>query len=83
MRTTINIDDHVLATARTEARSLGLTLGEYVERALRHEDAAATHPASDPELPVFRARFKVPIGEMTNREIYELLDEGVPLDKRR
>ena len=83
MRTTINIDEQVLATAKDEARLRGLTLGQYVERALQHERAAAADPTDDPELPIYEGEFNAAIGEMSNRELQDFLDEELPWEKLR
>ena len=83
MRTTINVDEHVLARAKDEARARGLTLGEYVDRALQRENNAAPADAAERPLPVHHGRLLIPLGRMSNAEIQELLDEGVPADKLR
>lgn len=83
MRTTINIDGHLLAAAKDAARESGITLGEYVERALRRERSAQPDPHDDPPLPVHHGKLLIPLGSMSNREIQEFLDEGLPPDKRR
>ncbi|TAM83041.1 MAG: hypothetical protein EPN43_13280 [Jatrophihabitans sp.] len=81
MRTTINIDEHVLARAKAEAGSRGLTLGEYIQRRLA---APEPEPAGqDRDLPVYRGPFNAAIGEMSNAELLDLLDQDLPLDKRR
>jgi len=78
MRTTVAVDDHLLAAAKRRARERGQTLGQIVEDALRRELSATTAgPAV--ELPVFRGgdglRPGVDVG--SNRALRELLDEGV------
>ncbi|HEU5007402.1 MAG TPA: hypothetical protein VFT67_10535 [Jatrophihabitantaceae bacterium] len=83
MRTTINIDEHVLARAKDEARRLGVTLGEYVGRAVQRELAVPPARATDPPLPVHHGRLLIPLERMSNADIQEFLDEGVPLDKLR
>lgn len=40
MRTTLAIDDQLLAEAKTRAHEAGITLGAYVEEALRRDLAA-------------------------------------------
>lgn len=84
MRTTIAIDDHLLAAARRRARKLGLTLGELVEEALRREIARGVRPAEGPPIPVFRGsglRPGMDAGSM--RSLLEELDRDVPLHKLR
>lgn len=61
MRTTIRIDDELLAEARIRAAKSGRTLNSVVEDALR--EAFARRDASDverPELPVFRGSRLMP-----------------------
>jgi len=75
MRTTVSVDDQLLAAARQEARRRGLTLGQLVEDALRRELAADAARQPLP-LPVFRggtgARPGVDL--RSNRALAELLD---------
>jgi hypothetical protein len=83
MRTTINIDAHVLATAKLRARQLGLTLGEFIEAALQRVPARDA-PDDSPDIPAFPSgglRPGVDLG--SNRAIQELLDEGMPVEKLR
>lgn len=84
MRTTLAIDDAVLAAARKRAGELGLTLGQLAERALQRELARRPESVTPPPLPVFPGGKPQPGVDVTsNRALYELLDEGVPLDKLR
>ena len=84
MRTTISIQDELLVSAKRRARERGLTLGALVEDALRRELALRDEPAQRVPIPVFRGSGLQPGVDLTsNRAIYELLDEGVELDKRR
>ncbi len=54
MRTTVNIHDGLLRTAKQRAEEEGRTLGELVEVALRHYLAqAVADPSEGPPLPVF------------------------------
>ena len=84
MRTTISIDDHVHDAAKRRARERGMTLGELVEDGLRLELARAELPPGPP-VPVFEGKggFKPGVDVTSNRALNELLDEGVPLEKRR
>jgi hypothetical protein len=83
MRTTVNIDEQLLQTAKERAHERGLTLGEYVERALRHE-SARIEPADRPEVPVLHGGQMNPaIDPDSNRAMWEFLDEGVSIEKRR
>ncbi len=85
MRTTISIHDELLKTAKLRARERGLTLGAFVEDALRRELAVNYEPENRPPVPVFRGgNGPLPGVDLTsNRAIYELLDEGVPFEKLR
>jgi hypothetical protein len=62
MRTTIKIDDRLLAEAKTRAADSGRTLNAVVEDALREafaRRATANRPAR-PKLPIFRGSRVVP-----------------------
>jgi hypothetical protein len=85
MRTTISIHDELLETAKLRARERGVTLGALVEDALRRELSVRDEPPAKVELPVFRGGSGPRPGvELTsNRALYELLDEGVELNKLR
>jgi len=85
MRTTVAIDDNLLAAAKERARERGLTLGQLVEDALRLEAAHAEQRRPGPPIPVFRGGggLRPGIDPTSNRSMLEALDEGVPLDKLR
>jgi Ribbon-helix-helix protein, copG family len=53
MKTTLNIDDAVMARLRREAARRGCTIGELVETALRLLLQAKREPAELPSLPSF------------------------------
>lgn len=55
MKTTLNLDDHVMVRLKEEAARQGRTMSELAETALRRLlDAAATGPSRPlPELPTF------------------------------
>jgi hypothetical protein len=85
MRTTISIADELLESAKLRARERGKTLGALVEDALRRE-LSVDHKSTDrPTVPIFRGGTGPTPGLdlNSNRAIYEFLDEGVDLDKRR
>jgi Ribbon-helix-helix protein, copG family len=84
MRTTISVDDHLLASAKLRARERGQSLGEVVEDALRRELAEPAR-AEPPEVPVFRGGGgALPGVDLTsNRALREALDRGVELDALR
>lgn len=85
MRTTLAIDDAVLAAAKERAAALGLTLGELAERALQRELARRTEDVTLPPLPVSRqvGGPRPGIDLTSNRALYEALDEGVAPDTLR
>lgn len=85
MRTTLAIDDAVVAAAKERAAALGITLGQLAERALQRELARGTDLARPPALPVSRAGggARPGIDLTSNRAMLEALDEGVPLDELR
>jgi hypothetical protein len=84
MRTTIAVDDNVLAEAKRRARARGMSLGEFVEDALR---AAITRerPADRPVIPVFRGGTgpRPGIDLTSNRGLHEALDADRGLDELR
>lgn len=76
MRTTITIDDEVLARAKDRAAERRQTLGEFVQDAVALKLATldtAPRPRVDP--PVFtRGRFRAGIDVTTNRGLFDALD---------
>jgi hypothetical protein len=81
MRTTVAIDDNVLAAAKVRAREQRTTLGRLVETALRRELAGAERPATIP-LPVFTSGNgpRPGVDFRSNRALAEVLDDptGAP-----
>lgn len=85
MRTTMSVDDDLLAAARRLARERGQTLGAVVvEDALRRE-LAGPPLEEGATVPVFRGRGGVRAGVdvLNNRGFREALDEGRALDDLR
>ncbi len=84
MRTTVSVDDNLIAAAKRRARERGQTLGQVVEDALRCELAAPARREGLP-LPVFHGDGGVRPGVdvTTNRGLREALDEGQALDELR
>jgi hypothetical protein len=84
MRTTLAVDDHLLAAAKDRARERGQSLGQVVEDALRRELAEPAE-AEPFEVPVFRDGDGPVAGvDLTsNRAVREVLDHGVELDALR
>ncbi len=85
IRTTVAVDDHVLAAARRRARELGLTLGQLVERGLQRELALQESASHGPPIPVFRGRggARPGVDLTSNRAMLEVMEEGLPLEKLR
>lgn len=84
MRTTVAVDDHLLATAKRRARERGQTLGQVVEAALRRE--LAEPPTSEPvEVPVFRGgQGPLPgVDLRSNRVLREALDQATGITELR
>jgi hypothetical protein len=85
MRTTVAIDDELLAAARRLARQRNQTLGQTIEAALRRllADCGEREPA--PPVPVFTGGtgLRPGVDLSSNRAIHELLDDGLDLDQRR
>jgi hypothetical protein len=77
MRTTVAVDDHLLAAAKRRARQRGQTLGQVVEGALRRELAEPT-PSEPVEVPVFQGGSgPLPgVDLRSNRALREVLDRG-------
>jgi Arc/MetJ family transcription regulator len=76
MRTTVAIDDAILARAKKRAASRGQTLGEYVESALRRELTIEATPRIVPELPVFvgGTGMRAGIDASSTRALFDALD---------
>jgi hypothetical protein len=80
MRTTVAVDDELLARAKRRAASRHLTLGQYIEEALRRDLLADDGPRLRVELPVFAGgRVQPGIDVSSNRDLYDALDEEGPL----
>jgi hypothetical protein len=77
MRTTVAVDDHLLAAAKRRAREHDQTLGQVIEDALRRQ-LAEPSPGEPVSVPVFR-RGDGPLPGVdlrSNRAIREALDRG-------
>ena len=84
MRTTVSISDELLIAAKRLAKERGETLGEVIDAALRREISVPAQRTERPVVPVFDGDGLMPGVDLTsNRAMYELLDEGVELDRRR
>ena len=85
MRTTVTIDDNLLARTKDEARQQGKTLGQVIEDALRLAfSERRTNDRAPTKLPVFRGGSGLRPGiEPTTRGLLAALDEDQPLDRIR
>jgi hypothetical protein len=85
MRTTLAIDDRLLAAAKREARRRGLTLGGFVEAALRRELAARGMAPPRPAVPILSGRggLRPGVDATSNRALLELVDEATPIERLR
>jgi len=79
MRTTVAINDQLLATAKAAARRRGYTLGRFIEEALRRELAQGT-AVSPPAVPVFRGGEGLQPGVdlRSNRALIDLVEPAEP-----
>lgn len=75
MRTTVAVDDHLLAAAKRQGRERGQTLGQVIEGALRRELAEPV-PSEPVAVPVFRGGDgPLPgVNLRSNRALREVLD---------
>lgn len=85
MRTTVSIEDALLAVAKRRAAEHGLTLGQFLEQAIRHEIARDRASPIRPAVPVHRGSGGVRPGvdPASNRSLREAVDEGRPLEDLR
>ena len=76
MRTTIAIDDHILAAAKQRAAARQQTLGEYVEGAVRRSLVELDDRSGNPVIPVFTrgGGLRPGIDLTSNRSLYDALD---------
>lgn len=84
MRTTVAVDDQLLAAAKRRAQERGQTLGQVFEDALRR-DLSAPAPVTPPAVPVMRGGGGLSAGvdASSNRSLYEVLDAGVDVTDLR
>ena len=76
MRTTISIDDALLARARKRAAERGQTLGQFVESAVRRDLVAEGTSRDAPILPVFTrgTGMRAGLDPSSNRALFDALD---------
>ncbi|CAN5523096.1 hypothetical protein BH23ACT6_BH23ACT6_05180 [soil metagenome] len=87
MRTTVNLDDHLLAESKVRARQTGQSLGDFVEEALRLRLASAQPTSDRPQIPVFTrgTGFKAGVDPSSNAALLDIVDDdavdgGEPVD---
>lgn len=77
MRTTVNLDEQLLAESKTRARNAGQSLGEYLEEALRL--ALTTAPANSdyPVIPVFTrgTGLRAGVDPSSNAALFDVADD--------
>ena len=80
MRTTVVVDDELLAAARERARETGRSLGAVIDAGLRRELAGEHEAAARPRVPVFRGGTgpRPGVDLTSNAALHELLDDGDP-----
>jgi hypothetical protein len=85
VRTTVNIDDALLAIARRRAAEHGWTISEVIDAALRREFADRTVQRHAPAIVTFaNGTGPVPgVDVSSNASMLDALDEDVDLDRRR
>jgi hypothetical protein len=82
MRTTVNIDDRLLAWAKDRSQGEGRTLGELIEEALQQLMLRPATPEAVP-LPVFRGAggFRPGVDPLSNRSLLDAVEwDAVELD---
>lgn len=87
MRTTLNIDDHLLTDARILAARTGRTLTAVIEDALREalsRDSGAQPEAAPFAFPTFAGTGPAPGVDLDDSaSLLDQLESGLPLDSRR
>jgi hypothetical protein len=73
MKTTLNIDDTVMAQLKREAARQGRTMSELVETALRTLFRAQKQPAKLPPLPTFHSEMLVDVAD--RNALYRAMEE--------
>ena len=77
MRTTLDLDDALIAKARSRAQARGLTLTAVIEEALARELLAA--PEAGPEFRLqfvlFEGTTRAPVDISDRRALYDFLDD--------
>lgn len=80
MRTTLSIDDALLSRAKKRAAERGVSLGAFVDDALRAYLVEKSESSAVVDLPEFDAGGVLPgVDVSSNRALYDLLDEDEPV----
>ena len=90
-RTTIRLDEHLLVEAKEYASRHRRTLTSVIEDALR---ALLAHSRRTPAEPATTGRLRLPVSKQkgglmpgvnldSNSDLLDLMERGLPLDKRR
>jgi hypothetical protein len=84
MRTTVAIDDNLLTSAKERAAAQGVSLGRVIEDGLRLL-VGRPEPSERPDIPVLRCEggLRPGVDATSNRALFEILDEGRPVDQLR
>ena len=78
MRTTVNIDEHLLAEAKVRAARTHRSLGDVIDEALRQRFAAADHPTARRSLPTFGVPGERVLVDLDDRDaVAELLGDNI------
>lgn len=89
MRTTLNIDDGLLADAKRLAAERGMTVTALVEESLRErvllerDPRTGAQPPADLPVATGGLGLRPGVNYDSNAEVRDLMDEGVPLHKLR
>ena len=77
MRTTVNLDENLLALAKRRAAARNLTLGEFVEQAVRRELISEVASRAPISLPIFTrgTGIRPGIDGSSNRALFDALDD--------
>ena len=84
MRTTVAIDDEVLAAAKRWAHARGTTLSRLVEQALRRELASKDEPLERPTIPVVAGvgGLRAGVDPASNQALLDLVEDDHRLHRR-
>lgn len=79
MRTTVNIDDHLLAEAKVRAARSHRSIGDVIDEALRLRFAADDRPATSVSLPTYGVPGERLLVDIDDRDaVAEALGDNTP-----